>query len=146
MKELPWTVAFSADQHPATITTVVCRCAIAHGLSERAAWEVATAASELVTNAQKFAGGGRLTMRSLSNRRAGLEVVVDDDGPGIDQPDAVVRDGFSEGRQLPFDGSPARGLGVGLGGVERLMDSLEIHNKDRGGVRIVTFKRAEARK
>jgi serine/threonine-protein kinase RsbT len=112
------------------------------GLGGKAQGEIAIAVSELVTNALKFAGGGTLTARRIGAPRVGIEVVVEDDGPGIPDPDAARIDGFSEGRVLaPEDyAHRTRGLGAGLGAVQRLMDEVVIEPRPGGGTRVVARK------
>ena len=63
----------------------------------------------------------------------GLEIIAVDNGPGIEDIEKALEDGFSTGG----------GLGIGLGGVRRLMDEFEIHSKVGEGtkVRVVKWKR-----
>ena len=79
---------------------------------------IATAVSELARNVLRYATGGqgRVLIRDLQTEqgRAGIEVVVQDDGPGMDDPDAAMRDGYTTGR----------GMGLGLPGTKRLMDEM----------------------
>lgn len=79
---------------------------------------IATAVSELARNVIRYATGGqgRVLIRDLQTEqgRAGIEVVVQDNGPGIDDPDAAMRDGYTTGR----------GMGLGLPGTRRLMDEM----------------------
>jgi serine/threonine-protein kinase RsbT len=121
------------------------RCAdaaSAAGFCDKETAAVAIAVSELVTNALKFAGGGLLTARRVSSPRPGIEIVVEDRGPGIADPDAARMDGYSEGRLLePEDlARKPRGRGAGLGAVARLMDELCIETPEGGGVRVVARK------
>jgi serine/threonine-protein kinase RsbT len=122
------------------------RLARSVGLDAAAARELAIAVSELVTNAVKFAGGGRVTMTPLTGPTPGVEVTVDDDGPGFADPSGAVVDGYSEGRVRSPDEpwSKRRGMGVGLGGVMRLTDELVISNRPEGGARVVVRKRQGA--
>ncbi len=112
------------------------------GFEGTALWEIAIAVSELVTNVVKFAGRGQLAMRKLQGPKHGLEIVVEDEGPGIEDIQAAMLDGYSEGRVLSEEVLPSerRGLGAGLGAVQRLMSSVEIENKDGGGSRVTVQK------
>ncbi len=115
---------------------------LAHGvgLSKRAAWEVATSIAELVSNAVRHAGGGELEVRIVTTPRRALEVVVRDHGPGLEDVELAVRDGWSEGRWL-VPGEPNRkGLGVGLGAVMRLMNETKFEVTDGGGTTVISRK------
>lgn len=106
-------------------------------------WRVAIAVSELVTNAVKFAGRGRIVVRELAEPRRGVEVVAEDCGPGIPNLDAAVQDGYSEGRWLsaePVRRGQRRSLGGGLGAIRRMMDEVAFCALDGGGLRIVARK------
>ena len=118
------------------------RFAEKQGFRDTTLWEISIAVSELVTNVIKYAGQGVLSISSLAPPTVGVEVVVEDAGPGIQDIDQVVIDGFSEGRMLGPDTRPdeRRGLGAGLGAVHRLMDEVEISNKPDRGARVVARK------
>ena len=82
---------------------------------------IATAVSELARNVLRYARGapGDVRIRALnepSPERVGVEVVVHDEGPGIPDVHAALRDGYTSGG----------GLGLGLPGARRLMDELTI--------------------
>ncbi len=81
---------------------------------------LATAISELVRNALKYAGGGACTMRDCSvGRTVRLEVVVEDSGPGIDDLQQAMSDEFST----------SAGLGAGLPGTRRLVHEFDIESE-----------------
>ncbi|MBW2278260.1 MAG: ATP-binding protein [Deltaproteobacteria bacterium] len=112
------------------------------GFTDRELWEISIVVSELVTNALKFAGGGRMLVRLLPRPRPGIEIEVEDDGPGIADVDAALRDGYSEGRMLD-EGETTygrSGLGIGLGAVKRHTDELSIHSGAVGGTRVTARK------
>ncbi len=115
------------------------RFARAMGFEDRDLWELSIVVRELATNVVKFAGGGQLTLRRIKETRPGIEIVMEDEGPGIEDVEAAQQDGYSEGRLLvDSDCSvPRRGLGSGLGAVKRLMDITVIENRKDKGVRIV---------
>jgi serine/threonine-protein kinase RsbT len=95
--------------------------------------KLVTAASELARNALEHGGGGRVVLSILQNgSRSGVELVFEDRGPGIDDPEAALRDGFSTGQ----------GLGLGLGGARRLVHEFELSPASEGGtrVRVVRWK------
>ena len=114
---------------------------------------IATAVSELARNIVDYAGEGVIEInivrteeaveggsssRSRSERhgeeeRLGLEIIAADNGPGIEDIEKALEDGFTTGG----------GLGIGLGGVRRLMDEFEIQSNVGEGtkVRVVKWKR-----
>jgi len=118
------------------------RFAEERGFRDVALWEISIAVSELVTNVIKYAGEGVLRISAVENPTVGIEIAVEDEGPGIEDIEQVVVDGFSEGRMLGPDTHPEerRGLGSGLGAVHRLMDQVEIANKLDRGARVVARK------
>ena len=112
------------------------------GFDKEAVWTISIVVSELVTNAIKYAKGGKLFLSSSEKGPPGIEIKVDDDGPGCMDIQTALQDGFSEGRRVA-DGEfvhDRRGLGTGLGAVERFMDEVRITNKEEGGLTIVAVK------
>jgi serine/threonine-protein kinase RsbT len=78
---------------------------------------IATAISEVARNIVVHVGHGEIVLRPFEEAdRYGLIVIASDDGPGIRDVEAAVRDDYS-GRG---------GLGLGLPGARRLMDDFEI--------------------
>ena len=101
-------------------------------LSELFGAHVATAASELANNLWMYAlRGGHLRLTLVqSGERRGVELVAEDDGPGIADLSQALVEGFST----------AGGLGCGLSGVARLMDTFSIDSAPGVGTRVVTSK------
>jgi len=116
--------------------------AAALGLSVRAQWEVAIAASEATTNILKYAARGSVTLRAVLGPPPGLEMRAADEGPGIPDVSAALRDGCSRGIDMTApDWVRARGgLGLGLGAIRRLMDSVVITRGAAGGTVLVARK------
>jgi anti-sigma regulatory factor (Ser/Thr protein kinase) len=111
------------------------RFAAAIGFERRAQWEITIAASEAGTNMVKYAGGGRLTLRRIHNPRPGLRLEARDFGPGIADLERALEDHISESSDTRTrEPGSCRGLGVGLGAIQRLMDTLEWHNLEDGGL------------
>lgn len=118
------------------------RFAASLGFDATAQGEIAICIAELVSNVAKFAGRGTITFSGINEPRSGMSIVVEDTGPGIQDPQTSMQDGFSEGRRLD-PGTPRRtgqGLGVGLGAVSRMMNHVEIINIPQQGLRVVTMK------
>lgn len=89
--------------------------------------EVALAVMELASNLVKHARGGQLRFSLIEEgERRGLEIISEDQGPGIPDVERAMADGFST----------AGGLGAGLGAVNRLMDEVEFSSLSDGGLRI----------
>ena len=76
---------------------------------------LATVASELATNLYFHAGGGEFEILTLQNG-LGIALITRDNGPGIQDINQALEEGFST----------AGGLGCGLPGIKRLMDNLSI--------------------
>ncbi len=92
---------------------------------------IITAASELARNVFLYAGSGVVRCRVLNGSdRVGLELVVEDHGPGIADIDQAMQPGYTTGN----------GLGLGLPGAKRLMDEMEIESEVGKGTRITVKK------
>lgn len=93
--------------------------------------KVVTAASELARNTLVHAGGGRASVEVVSDgSRRGLRLVFSDDGPGITDLQLALTDGWSSGG----------GLGLGLSGSRRLVDSFELDSEPGRGTVVTVIK------
>ncbi len=102
------------------------------GFGERAQWELAIVAAELVTNAVRYAGSGTLTLRPAPGTRAGMVLVVADPGP--------CRTEAARARAA----TPARhGLGLGLRTVRLLSHEVSIERGLRGGTVVIAARYLE---
>lgn len=108
--------------------------AAALGFNLRAQWELAIAVSEAATNMLKYAGTGTMTIRSVTSEVVGLAFEAVDQGRGMGDVQAAERDGISEGRWVSVlgDAPDRNGLGLGLGAIRRMVDSLTIESTPRG--------------
>ena len=96
---------------------------------------LATAISEVARNITTYAGTGVVTLRTVREReREGIEVVASDEGPGIENVELAMQDGYST----------RNGLGLGLPGTRRLVDDFELDTRPGVGttVRLVKWSRA----
>lgn len=92
---------------------------------------ITTAISELARNIYLYAGSGQITIDVLEdNGRKGIHISAEDNGPGIKDIRMVLQDGFST----------SGGLGAGLPGVKRLMDSFDIDSMPGTGTKITITK------
>jgi serine/threonine-protein kinase RsbT len=90
-----------------------------------------TAASELVRNMMRYAGGGVCIIEVVSSGRTnGVRLTFSDKGPGIPNIAEAMRDGFSTGRSL----------GLGLPGTKRLMSEFDIKSKVGEGTVVTIIK------
>jgi serine/threonine-protein kinase RsbT len=93
--------------------------------------KVVTAASELARNVLVHGGGGSVRLESLNDeRRAGLRLIFEDQGPGIPDIELALRDGYTTGT----------GLGLGLGGSKRLVNEFDIVSRVGEGTRVTITK------
>jgi serine/threonine-protein kinase RsbT len=93
-----------------------------------------TAASELGRNALVHGRGGTMTIKEvLQDGREALQLVFEDQGPGIENVERAMADGFST----------ANSMGLGLGGARRLVNefSLESHPGRGTKVTVTQWKR-----
>ncbi|MDN3029217.1 ATP-binding protein [Streptomyces sp. S.PB5] len=103
------------------------------GLNLVDATKLITAGSELARNILNYAtdGRGRISIeRVYKDGRRGVRATFADDGPGIDDIDAAMTDGFS-----------TRGsMGLGLPGARRLVDDLTLTSAAGSGTTVVIVK------
>jgi len=89
--------------------------------------KIVTAASELARNVVVYGGGGTIRLEALNDdKRRGLRLIFEDQGPGIRDIEQALRDGYSSGS----------GLGLGLGGAKRLANEFEIASRPGEGTRV----------
>lgn len=105
--------------------------AIQLGFRQTDVTRIVTAVSELARNVFKYAGEGVMHWRRIEgDSRIGLELRFVDRGPGIQDIDLAMQDGFST----------SGGLGMGLPGARRLMDDLQIESAPGQGTVVIVRK------
>ncbi len=95
-----------------------------------------TASSELVRNILVYAKQGEVIIEVISDRiQTGIRVTFKDEGPGIDDIQKAMQDGYSTSKQ--------KSLGLGLPGAKRLVNYFDIQSKPGHGttVTIIRWKR-----
>jgi serine/threonine-protein kinase RsbT len=103
--------------------------AMGFGIIDQA--RIATAISELARNVVLYARSGQITLREANRTgKIGLEIVCEDQGPGIKD----VRQVFDE------ETSPGQRSGMGLRGTRRLMDEFEIESHAGIGTKVTARK------
>lgn len=101
------------------------------GFSDTEVTRIVTAASELARNVDRYAGQGEMHWRVLDMGGADcLELVFEDEGPGISDVAQAMTPGFST----------SRSLGLGLPGAKRLMDEMEIQTEAGKGTSVTVRK------
>ena len=92
---------------------------------------ISTAISEVARNIVEYALPGKIRISTIEqDGKRGIEVVAQDEGPGIPNVVLAMQNGYSSGG----------GLGLGLPGSRRLMDEFEIKSWKGKGT-IVTMKK-----
>lgn len=93
--------------------------------------KIITAASELVRNMLKYAGGGLTIIEVVSQGRdTGIRLTFQDKGPGIKDIVLAMKDGYSSGKSL----------GIGLPGTKRLVSEFDIKSEIGVGTTITILK------
>jgi len=97
------------------------------GFDKQDQTRIGTAVSEIARNAFAYAGGGKVAFGLEGRTRPQLlEIVVEDEGPGIADLGAILEGSYH---------SP-HGLGMGIVGSRRLVDQFEIRSQPGKGTKI----------
>ena len=100
---------------------------------------LATAISEVARNITTYAKRGEVLLAVIRNNvgRRGIRVIARDDGPGIENVEQALQDGYTSGG----------GLGLGLPGARRLVHEFHIETAPGRGttVTLVMWERENAR-
>jgi serine/threonine-protein kinase RsbT len=93
---------------------------------------LATAISEIARNITAYAVRGEVLIDLVrdDNGRRGIRVVAVDEGPGIEDLERALTDGYTTGG----------GLGLGLPGARRLVDEFDIQTAPGEGTRVTLVK------
>ena len=93
--------------------------------------KLVTAASELGRNALDHGRGGKMSIEVINGpSRMGLKLIFEDNGPGIPDIEAALKDGFTTGA----------GMGLGLGGSKRLVNEFSIESEVGKGTRVTVVR------
>ena len=102
--------------------------AVAHGFSLVDQTKLVTAASELARNTLDYGHSGEVEIaRLIDGIRKGLRLTFSDQGPGIEDLQKALTDGYSTGG----------GLGLGLSGARRLSNDFNIDSAPGKGTRVM---------
>lgn len=91
--------------------------------------KIATAVSELARNIVQYAGTGSIRLAAVGGVRRGIEIEAVDNGPGIPDIDLVLSGSYRS----------RTGMGMGLLGTKRIMDSFDV-SSGPAGTRVVARK------
>lgn len=101
------------------------------GMSRMKEVQMRTAATELLTNMMRYAGGGTAVIEVLEHEsNCGLRAQFEDSGPGIADVEKALSAGFSTGKSL----------GHGLPGCKNLVDTFDLNTEPGRGTKIVITK------
>ncbi len=101
------------------------------GFSKLNQTKIVTTASELGRNVLEHGNGGRVMIEHIKELdRSGLRMIFQDEGPGIDNVEKALVDGYTS----------KCGLGLGLSGSKRLMDDFELVSQPNNGTTITVTK------
>ncbi len=125
------TLRLRSDEDVVGLRKQVRERAVAIALSLVDQTKLVTAASELARNTLKYGGGGEVHLDSLSDgTRLGIGLLFVDAGPGIEDVEMALRDGYTTGG----------GLGLGMGGSKRLVDEFEVDSRPGEGTAVAVVK------
>jgi serine/threonine-protein kinase RsbT len=131
MNFLPKEVSISSETDIVVVRKCVREAATQLGFGVTDVTRIITAVSELARNAFLYAGRGVLRCRTLDQAgKVGIELIVEDNGPGITNIEQAMEAGYTTGG----------GLGLGLPGTKRLMDEMEIQSEAGKGTKITVKK------
>jgi serine/threonine-protein kinase RsbT len=124
-------ITITSDQDVVRVRQLVRTAAVTVKLSLVDQTKLVTAASELARNTLVYGGGGTVEVRQVENgRRAGIQIVFADQGPGIPDLTLALTEGYTTGG----------GLGLGLSGARRLVDEFDIDTRVGEGTSITVTK------
>ena len=92
---------------------------------------IITATSELARNICKYASRGKVIIEEISeDSKHGISLTFEDEGPGIENIDLALSNGYTKGNSL----------GLGLPGSKRLMDEFYITSIVGKGTKVIIKK------
>ncbi|MDF2457427.1 MAG: anti-sigma regulatory factor [Cytophagaceae bacterium] len=105
--------------------------AVKMGMSLVNQTKLITAASELVRNLLKYGKGGNVKIEVINQGRDnGIRLTFVDQGPGIENIELAMKDGYSTGKSM----------GLGLPGTKRLVSEFNIQSSVGKGTTVTIIK------
>jgi serine/threonine-protein kinase RsbT len=125
------TIGINSESDIVAARRVVRDAAMMLGFGVTDVTRIVTASSELTRNIFRYAGSGHMCWRMLAAEgRTGIELIFEDQGPGIPDLEGAMTAGFTT----------SGGLGLGLPGCKRLMDEMEIESAAGKGTKVTVKK------
>ena len=112
------------------VRTAVRKAALAAKLGLVDQTKLVTAASELARNTLDYGRGGQVLIEQVDEIKVGIRLTFEDEGPGIENVELAMTDGWTSGS----------GMGLGLSGTRRLMDEFQLASQPGKGTKIVITK------
>lgn len=127
------TLSLDSDQDLIEIRKYGRSLAEKNGFKPFAQTLIATALSEICRNVIEHAGSGEVTIEIDTEEETCFFITVRDEGPGIDDLEKALKEGFSR----------KKGLGIGLPGTRRIMDEFDIESSREEGTIVKMCKYLE---
>ena len=129
--EAPERIAIESDADVVTARQRARALAISLDMPSTVQTLLATAISEIARNITAYATRGEVRLDVVQEAgRRGIRVVAVDEGPGIEDLEKALTDGYTTGG----------GLGLGLPGARRLVDEFDIQTAPGQGTRVTLVK------
>jgi serine/threonine-protein kinase RsbT len=121
------TVKVTTSEDVVAVRQLVRKISLLLGFSIVDQTKIVTAASELARNLLDYGGGGTASLEVVQNGvRTGLRLTFEDNGPGIEDINLALKDGYTSGN----------GMGLGLGGAKRLSHEFHIDSAPGRGTKV----------
>jgi serine/threonine-protein kinase RsbT len=125
------TITISGDLDVVTARSKAREIARGQGFGAVDQARIATAVGELARNIFLYAKTGQVTIRGLEQGgKKGIEIVCEDRGPGIEDVERAMQDGYST----------SGGMGMGIPGAKRLMNEFDIRSRVGAGTTVTCRK------
>ena len=120
--------AVTDRSHGAAITQHARQLSGELAFSAKKKGELDIVVAELVSNLVKYGNDGELLIRPIQDtHQTGIELISVDSGPGMTDPNQMLKDGVSTGHSL----------GQGLGAVQRLSDEFQLYSQPGTGTAVL---------
>jgi len=124
-------VPLNSDEDVVRLRQTVREFLVSAGFSLIDQTKMVTAASELARNTLRYGGGGETRITKVADgARRGIRLCFIDEGPGIENLQLALTDGYTTGG----------GLGLGLSGAKRLSDEFHIDTAVGQGTQVTITK------